>query len=273
MRTASQGLSPPESVASDGVLSRVARRLLKPENLVIAVAVVAWLIAGEIVPRYIFPPLPAVLESVYALLFTPQLGRHSLTTLFHVVTAVTLGMVIGLVTAAAAHYWPVSRKMVYLRLTPFLNSFPGLGWIFLAIIWFGLNDVTVLFAITLILVPFAVINIREGFVYLDAELLEMSSSFTKNGLRTFFRVVLPLLVPYLFGGLRICFGVAWKVALTTEMFGGNAGFGFLVNLWRTEYDLAGIFAVILIIVAFVHFTDRLLFQPIQRTIQRQYADK
>jgi NitT/TauT family transport system permease protein len=80
------------------------------------------------------------------------------------------------------------------------------------------------------------------------------------------------LVPFVFATLRIMFGVAWKVTLTAELFGGNAGFGYLINLARQEFDTATIFVVILLIIAFVYGTDRLVFAPIQARLARQYGD-
>ena len=45
---------------------------------------------------------------------------------------------------------------------------------------------------------------------------------------------------------------SWKVALTAELFGGNAGLGYLVNVARQEFDTPTIFAVIVLIIAFVY---------------------
>jgi NitT/TauT family transport system permease protein/sulfonate transport system permease protein len=252
-------------------MTNVLRIIARPENLVVILLLAAWTIASQFVPVYRFPSITSVLAALQDLLFRPDRLSHTLTTLGHIGLSVLLGMLIGLVIAVGVHYWPLGRRAVYQRLNPFLNAFPGLGWIFLAIIWFGLNSVTVVFAITMLLVPFAIINIREGLVNLDSELMEFSQSFTRNRVRTFFRVVVPLLVPFLFGALRICFGVGWKVALTTEMFGGNAGYGYLVSRARHEYDTPLIFAIIILIIAFVYLTDQLFFKVVQKRLQRQFA--
>jgi ABC-type glycerol-3-phosphate transport system permease component len=82
----------------------------------------------------------------------------------------------------------------------------------------------------MVLVPFAIINMREGLANLDGEMIEMAKSFTRSRARRFFKVILPLLYPFIFATIRISFGVAWKVALTAELFGGNTGLGYLLNL-------------------------------------------
>ena len=52
--------------------------------------------------------------------------------------------------------------MVDGRITPFFNAFSSIGWTLLAILWFGLNAGTVIFAITAIILPICVINLRAG---------------------------------------------------------------------------------------------------------------
>ena len=72
----------------------------------------------------------------------------------------------------------MSSHFVDQRLTPFLNSFSGVGWLFIAILWFGINSFTVIFAVTMVLVPFAIINLRTGLTEMDAEILELGTSLT-----------------------------------------------------------------------------------------------
>jgi ABC-type nitrate/sulfonate/bicarbonate transport system permease component len=163
--------------------------------------------------------------------------------------------------------------MVHGRITPFLNSFSSIGWTLLAILWFGLTPGTVVFAITAILLPVCVINLQAGLEHLDAELDEMGRSFGRQWGRTFRLLVVPALVPFFFATVRIAFGVAWKVALTAELFGGNSGLGFVVNLARQSFDSPQIFAVIAIIVALYVLSDNLLLAPMQRRLARHYADE
>ena len=137
--------------------------------------------------------------------------------------------------------------------------------------WFGINDFTVIFAITMVLIPFTIINIREGLNQLDKEIIEMANSFTKSKWKMLKLVIIPSLYSYLFASIRISFGVAWKVALTAELFGGNKGLGYLLNLARQDFDTPLILVVILIIVIFVYTTERFIFKPVENTLAEQNA--
>jgi ABC-type nitrate/sulfonate/bicarbonate transport system permease component len=84
------------------------------------------------------------------------------------------------------------------------------------------------------------------------------------------KVIVPMMVPYVFAALRISFGVAWKVTLTAELFGGNAGIGYLLNVARQEFDTETIFAEILFILLFVACMEVFVFRPLQRRLDRRY---
>jgi NitT/TauT family transport system permease protein len=230
-----------------------------------------WLIYSSMVESYVMPgPWEVSLRLVLMFTDTNEIG-HMLYSLAHILSAVVISFTIGTALAFLAHYLGTFELMVHGRLSPFLNSFSGIGWTFLAIVWFGISDVTVVFVISMVLIPFAIINMREALANLDGERIEMSVSFSRSGWRRFRLVVLPSLYPFIFATIRISFGVAWKVALTAELFGGNTGLGYMLNLARQDFDMPLVLAVITVIVAFVYSTDRWVFSPIQQRLARHHG--
>ncbi|MBI3453396.1 MAG: ABC transporter permease subunit [Rhodospirillales bacterium] len=231
----------------------------------------AWTLAAQRVPSYLLPGPYEVALRVADFAAEWRLARHMFISFGHVGGAIAISFVIGSGLALLAYYFPVFNLAVHRRIGPFLNSFSGVGWTLLAVIWFGIAHKTVIFAISAVLVPFALINISAGLANIDRELLEMSDSFTRRRVRQFFAVLAPALFPFMFATLRIMFGVSWKVALTAELFGGSAGLGYLINLARQEFDTATIFAAIVLIIAFVYGSDRLVFAPVQARVSRHYG--
>jgi NitT/TauT family transport system permease protein len=232
--------------------------------------VTLWAIQAAPLPALVLPSPVEVVERLGKFLANPYMWGHMGVSLAHVGAALAVSFLVGTALALLAHYLPVSRLLVHGRISPFLNSFSGIGWTLLAIIWFGLNHTTVIFSISLVLVPFAIVNIRAGLDSLDPELLEMARSFGRSRLRHYLLVIQPALYPFMFATLRISFGVAWKVALTVELLGGNAGFGYLFNVARQDYDTPLVLVVIGLIVAFVYSTDRYFFVPLQAILARHY---
>lgn len=232
----------------------------------------AWFASAGHVPAYVLPPPGEVGAAVVAFASSAQRLPHLFATLGHIACAIVISFVSGALLAFAAHYANWSAPAIHQRLSPFLSAFSGIGWTLLAVIWFGVSSFTVVFTIVAVLLPFALVNLREGLLALDAELLEMGASFGRHRWRGWRLLVAPALLPFAAATLRIMFGVAWKVALTAELFGGGRGLGYVINLARQDYDTPTLFAVILFIIIAVTLADRLLFGPLERLTTRQFGN-
>ena len=231
----------------------------------------AWEAASFVAPSYLLPSPVQVAQRLWLFVTSARDMGHLGASLFHVAAAIAISFVIGSLLALIPYYVPVLRLAIERRIGPFLNAFSAIGWTLLSIMWFGVTPLTVIFAISAVLVPFALVNMAAGLANIDAEIMEMAGSFTRGRRRIFRLVIVPSLYPFIFATLRIMFGVAWKVTLTAELFGGNSGLGYMINLSRQEFDTATIFAAIVLIVAFVHGMDRYVLGPLQGSVSRHYA--
>ena len=230
-----------------------------------------WEGASLVAPSYLLPGPVPVAQRLWVFVTSARDLGHLGASLFHVGTAISISFVIGSLLALIPYYVPVLRFAIERRIGPFLNAFSAIGWTLLSIMWFGVTPFTVIFAISAVLVPFALVNMSAGLANIDPEMIEMAGSFTRRRPRMFALVIVPSLYPFIFATLRIMFGVAWKVTLTAELFGGNSGLGYMINLARQEFDTATIFAAIILIIAFVHGMDRYVLGPLQQSVSRHYA--
>lgn len=230
-----------------------------------------WQGAAMFMPPYLLPSPVEVFPLIVELFSTGSFYYNSAMSLWHVAASITVAFAVSLVIAVLAHFQPVIRKAVYERLNLFLSSFSTIGWTFLAIMWFGLNEFTVIFAVAVTLTPFALSNLRTSLEELDPEAVEMAASFGRSRLRNLQLVILPLMVPYIFATLRICLGVAWKVVLTAELFGGASGLGYLVSRARANFEIPTLFAIFVVIVCFVYLTDKYVLDVIHRRLRKNYA--
>jgi NitT/TauT family transport system permease protein/sulfonate transport system permease protein len=251
-------------------LSLTARRKLAA-HLFVAAVLVVWALASLRLPGYALPAPLTVVQQIGAFFVSAKLAGHIAASIFHVTAALVLAFLVGTALALAGHYVPITRVLIG-RISAFLNSFSSIGWALLAILWFGLNDASVIFVIGIIILPIYMINIQAALDQLDADLIEMSASFTRSWPRAFSLIVLPALYPFMLATTRLAFGIAWKVALTAELFGGNSGFGFLINIARQDIDTPRIFAVIALMIVISYLADHLLFVPLERYLTRHYAD-
>jgi NitT/TauT family transport system permease protein/sulfonate transport system permease protein len=219
------------------------------------VVVATWTLAARSMPPYLLPSPVAVAGDMWLLVAQEGLRRHMVTTIFHILSAVAVATVLAFALVLTARAVPLMEPLIERRLTPLLNAFPAIGWTLLGILWLGLNSGTVIFAISAMLLPFNIINLSQGLRASNDDLLEMAASLSRSAVRRFRLVRLPLLAPFLFATLRLNLGVAWKVALTAELLGGNRGLGFLMNLGMQDQNTTRILSISLVIVLFVYLTD------------------
>jgi NitT/TauT family transport system permease protein len=234
----------------------------------VVLALLGWYIYSKFVPEFIIPNPLDVLRITGDLFYSPRYMWDTYTSLLRVVLAVALSLGIGGVIVCAGWYFSPLRLLVANRIIPILNAFPSLGWAMLAVIWFGVNTISVLFVEVAILLPFAMINLWEGVKSLDAETLEMARSFTKRRWHILYHITLPLLFPFIFSAVRMSYGVAWKVALISELFGAEVGLGHLLNIASQSLDTPLVFAVIVTLIILVIGIERLVFDPVEKRAQR-----
>lgn len=246
--------------------ARVLSRGLAEGAIVAFVALWWWTARG--LPAFVLPGPLDVVRSIIRVLIEPQLVWHVAVSFLRVAAAVTIAMALALGLALAARASAIFAAVLERRVLLILNAFPSAGWAILAIIWFQVSNATVIFIEVAILLPFCLINTLEGFRQIDPELDEMGRSFTRARWRRFWHLTLPLLMPYLVAGLRIAYGIGWKIALVAELFGAQSGLGFLLTQAQSGANAALVFAICFIIVGIVFIVDRAALRPLAHRFSR-----
>jgi ABC-type nitrate/sulfonate/bicarbonate transport system permease component len=245
-----------EAVAAPNIVQRIIA-----DGAIVAVVVMWWMTARHL-PAYVLPGPVDVLRAMSTFATDGQTAFNALVSFARVVASVLIAMTLALLIALAVQAAPILDAAIERRLLVFLNSFPSVGWAILGVVWFKISTPTVLFIQTAIVLPFCIVNALAGFRQIDAELTEMGLSMTRSPVRRFLKVTLPLVAPFLVAGLRIAYGICWKIALVSELFGASSGVGYLLMNAQSTSDGAMVFACCLIIVVIYTVTDQLLLKPL-----------
>ena len=229
-----------------------------------------WQIYSLFLPPVLLPGPARVILRFIAMWSERSFLAYAIASLVHVLASVAISFTLGVAIALAGYFSPTLRPAIYARLAPFLNSFSGIGWAFLALIWFGINGGAVIFATSVALLPLVIINAGAGFAELNGETLEMATSFSRRSGRHVALVILPMLFPYLFATFRLCIGIAWQIVLTAELLCGSRGLGTVIDVARARYATDMLFAVVLLVVIVVFVCDRLVFATLQTRLRKTY---
>ena len=237
----------------------------------VVLALAAWWWSSQHLPASVMPAPHAVLARLVTIATEPSLGWHVLITTLRVMASVVLSLVLGLALALAAHARPWLDGIITERIVVVLSGMPSVGWAILAVIWFKVSDFTVVFVQVMILLPFALINFAEGLRNLDQEVIEMADSFSTRRSATLVHVLIPMLLPYGIAALRVSYGVCWKIALVSELFGAQSGLGYLMLQAQAVGDIVTVVATCLIIVVLFTLGEAAIINPIARAVRKDIA--
>ena len=167
-----------------------------------------------------------LIQHVMASLYRVAVGY-----LLAVALAVPLGLVMGRVSGVFAAVNPVIQL---------LRPISPIAWIPLAILWFGVGDLSPVFLIFLASFFPMVVYSAAGVHTIDRQYTRAAQNFGVSGFKLIRLVILPGALPQILVGMRISIGVAWLVVVAAEMIALSAGLGFLIMDSRNagnRYDL------------------------------------
>lgn len=197
-----------------------------------AVVIFLWDIAVRFTDAAIVMPTPmAVAEKFFSSFVNPigkyTLWQHALFSLRRVLVGFGLAAVIGITTGIL-----IGRSMLAEAIIrPIFEIFrpiPGIAWIPMAILWFGIGEKAKYFIIFMGGLSHLVINTYAGAIRVDYELIGVAQMLGAKKWQIFFNVVLPSCVPYVFAGLQVAMSTCWMAVLAAEMVSSTEGLGFII---------------------------------------------
>lgn len=237
------------------------------------VLVLLWSIASRsgLLPAYKLPS-PQRLLSVLVdfgtglLDITPYSGTllpHLLCSLRRVLSgfavAAIMGISLGFLTGRVALF----RRL----LDPVINmirAVPGIGWLPVAIVWFGVGEGNTLFLIALAAFFPIYINTAHGASEVPSLLIRAGSMMGAKGFSLFYTVILPAAFPQVVVGLRLGLGVAWAYLVLGEVTGVSKGLGAVMSDGRMLGHVDIVLATMIVIAVVSKLTDRILLYMCQR---------
>ena len=156
-----------------------------------------------------------------------------------------------------------------------LDLIPGVALVPLAILWFGVGEVTII-----VIVVHSVIwpmsrNILDGFSAIPKLYIETGRNIGLKGFGLAFKICIPASCAYIFSGIRVGWARAWRAVISTEMIFGTtsagAGIGLFIYMKRTNLDIAGVFASLIVIMLIGLIIEYGIFSIIEKHTIRKWG--
>jgi ABC-type nitrate/sulfonate/bicarbonate transport system permease component len=217
----------------------------------LVVLLVAWQVASSteaVNPSFFSSPsgiVSAAVEQVQRSEFWNDLRVSATAFVAGFGLAAVLGPLLGLIIG-------MSRRLRYAA-QPWIdlfNSMPRVALLPLVVIWVGLGVKAAIVVAFIGAFISILISTVDGVRMVDPVTRRVAASFGASRTREFLSVILPGSVPAIVSGLRIGVERALIGVFVAELFGGNAGVGFMIKRAGEHLQSGRVFLGVLIFIAF-----------------------
>lgn len=250
---AEQGIQPASlveekpSLTWELMLSQVKYKLTTSSPYLAAVGIVstllAWYLLSEVFRAPLFEKLPGptVVASEWfsrnpkygMSIFNYEYYQHIWKSCWRVLQAFVLATALG-VPLGLFMGWSKTFKDYTFPLFESLRPIPMLAWVPLAILMFPGREGSVIYVTFLGAFFATTLNTLLGVESIDEVYFRAARCLGSSPRQTFFRVILPGSLPFIFTGLQISMGYAWFCLVAGEMIAGEFGLGYLIwNAYMT----------------------------------------
>jgi NitT/TauT family transport system permease protein len=205
-----------------------------------AAAVIAlWHLAVKATGTNVFPSPAAVARGLAELARKGLLVRYTRDSLLRVAAGYGAALAIGIPLGIFLGWRPGPARAAN-PVIQILRPISPLAWIPVAIVLFGVSDMSAIFLIFLASLFPILVAAMNGVRGVPAMYRDAGRNFGLSGTALLSRVIFPAALPEILAGLRIALGIAWIVVVAAEMIAVNSGLGYLVIDSRNagkRYDL------------------------------------
>jgi NitT/TauT family transport system permease protein len=234
--------------------------------LVFVVFVAAWegIVRAWRIPDYLLPAPSAIGRALAAGLTNRVYVDHAWITVTEALAGFFIAAATGIVLGTVIAQFRLVERTLYPYVVA-LQTLPKIAVAPLLVVWlgFGVSSKVVIAA----LVAFfpVLVNVIVGLKTVDASKLDLMRSFSASRWQTFRYVTFPNALPFVFAGLDVAVVFSVLGAIVGEFVGSQRGLGNLILQFNTALDIAGMFAVLLLLAA-LGVALHLVMQAIQRRL-------
>jgi NitT/TauT family transport system permease protein len=207
-------------------------------SFIVILAGWAFLASFSIWNVSVFPGPYQVSTSMWELIKSGVLLKHTVASLFRVTVGFYLAILCGVPLGILIGRLLIVRKLLN-PVIQFLRPISPLAWIPLAMLWFGIGDKPAIFLIFLSSFFPLIVSTAAAVSLINPVFFCVAANFNLNKNELVRKIILPAIMPSVVTALRISAGIAWMVVVAAEMIAVKSGLGYLIldsrNALRMDY--------------------------------------
>jgi ABC-type nitrate/sulfonate/bicarbonate transport system permease component len=151
-----------------------------------------------------------------------------------------------------------------------LQLIPGLAWIPVALLLFGLGNKATIFMIFIIALTPIIITTATGIKNTPPNLIHAARIMGADRKAMFIHVLFPSALFHIIDGMRIGLANSWRVLIAAEMIvGSGLGLGYIIIQSRWTLDYMAAFVSIIVIVIIGLTAERFIFKRIEDNLSKK----
>ena len=152
-----------------------------------------------------------------------------------------------------------------------LQSIPSIAWVPLAILWYGLTDLGIIFVVAIGAIFAVTINTYTGVKNIDPHYIEAARNMGAKGSQLITTVLIPAAFPYMISGFKQGWAFAWRGVIGAEMLFAFLGLGQLLYAARSLVDVSQVIAIMLIIMGIGLAIDGIVFKRVENKVMHRWG--
>jgi NitT/TauT family transport system permease protein len=223
-----------------------------------AILLIAWeSMSGTVIPKFWISSPSAIVAVLAGWIADYSLFEHVGATLSEMGLGYVIGAAFGIGCGLCLGLLPRVERITAPVITA-LYALPKIALTPLFVIAFGigLESKIVLVASTVFFL--ILYNTLDGVRDIDRDLVEALEIMGATRAEIVRKALVPATLPWIFTGLRIAVRYAFTAAILGELMASNEGIGYLIEASAGDYNTAGVYAAVFVLVIFsVLFTELL----------------
>lgn len=219
---------------------------------------------------YSFPSPIDVGKTLINLISDSTLGIAVLVSLKRVIMGYAISIIIGLLLGV----FIVKFKYIDENLTPLilgLQTLPSICWLPFAILWYGLNESSIIFVIVIGSIFSIAIAVESSIKNINPIYIKAARTLGAKGWKIYIDVILPASLPGIVSGLKQGWSFAWRALMAGEMLSATTGLGQILMMGRDLSDISQVMAVMLVIIILGLIVEKLIFGKVEKRIRHRWG--
>jgi NitT/TauT family transport system permease protein len=240
--------------------------------LVIGIAWQAY--AYQLNNPLLVPTFTATLEAFQAGIVSGDIPEKVANSIVLLLKGYAIGLVLALLFTALAMMSRLGNDLLE-TLTAAFNPLPAIALLPLALIWFGLGDLSIMFVLVHSVLWAVALNTHSGFRSVSNTLRMVGRNYGLNGPRFIALILIPAAFPSILTGLKIGWAFAWRTLIAAELvFGvssGKGGLGWYIYENKNMLDIPAVFAGLFTVILIGLIVENLIFRNIEAATVRKWG--